>query len=84
MSGWNVCMIARLDPSVVFRHTVPWRRTGNTFRTMGEDRNLRRMGDISLILVPWCCAQMATTIQVEVVGYFRMGDTLVLNNRHSS
>lgn len=60
---------------------VLWHQMGITFRTMGADRNLRRTGGISLIPVPWCCAQMATTIQVEAVGYFRMVDTLDLNNR---
>lgn len=65
-------------------HAVLWRRTGNTFRTMVADRNLRRMGGISLIPVPWCCAQMAITTQVEAVDYFRMVDTLALNNQHSS
>jgi len=62
---------------------VFWRPMGITFRTMGADRNLRQMGGIFLIPVPLCCAQMATTIQVEAVGYFRMVDTLALNNRHS-
>src|SRR2546426_9450147 len=62
---------------------VVWRQTGNTSRTTGADRHLRPTGGISLIPVPWSCVQMATTIQVEAVGYFRMVGTLALNDRYS-
>lgn len=71
----NCALMAHTQP----HHDVLWLQTVITFRTTGADRNWRRMGDISPIPVPWFCAQMATTIQAEAVGYFQMADTLVLN-----
>ena len=78
----TACASRALTVPTQRRHDALWRQTGNTSRTMGADRHLRRTGGISLIPVPWSCVQMATTIQVEAVGYFRMVDTLALNNRY--
>ena len=66
------------------RHDVLWRQTVNTPLTMGADRDLRQMDGTAQIRVHWFCAQMATTIQVEAVGYFQMVDTLTLKNRSAS
>src|SRR3989454_5074367 len=79
----TACARCALTAPTPRRHDVLWRQTGNTSRTMGADRHLRRTGGISLIPVPWSCVQMATTIQVEAVSYFRMVGTLALSNRHS-
>jgi hypothetical protein len=56
---------------------------GNYVPDYGRGSKLAPDGGISPIPVPWFCARMVTTIQVEAVGYFQMADTLDLNNRLS-